>query len=173
MNPFERVFRQPKEEQLSSKELRHEALSELRDETRYDGVHPYFSIDRILEVRDRWVAKGAFTEEEANALPEMKQAAIQTLVSSLGPESHYADIVEFMNERKRWNEAGIMSIEEVNSIPEIKDRAYADITSVANGHPQDVEDVKNLWRQTDIATEKEMDEWVAESKAWRREEETS
>lgn len=138
-----------------------QAVQTIKDFVWYDGVHTYVPLDKLMTAAERLIRAGAISLSEVQAMPEVRQAAIRSLLSTLGGVSgHYSDVKEFVEERDEWVTAGFFTTEEVNQLPAVRAAAVRDLHSVAGGHPESIQETKDSWLSVGILTSEEMDELI-------------
>jgi len=133
----------------------------------------YVPIDELVDLRDKWVAQGAITVEEANKLPGIKQSAERAFVKVLHQDAvHHAgfNTQDYAKVRDKWIAAGIVTAEEANCFPLIREIAKDDLfdaASAVNVLADTVQALKTNWVEVGIITEAEADELIAEGKRER------
>lgn len=138
-----------------------EAVQSIKDFVWYDGVHAYVPLDKLMATADRLVRTGAISLQEIQIMPEVRQAAIRSLLSVLGGISgHYSDVKEFVEERDEWVTAGFFTAEEINQLPGARAAAVRDLRSVAGGHPRSIQETKASWLSVGMLSPEEIDEVV-------------
>jgi polyhydroxyalkanoate synthesis regulator phasin len=133
----------------------------------------YIPIDGLIELRDKWVTRGAVTAAEVNALPAVRKAAERTLAKLLAQDAvHHAgfNTDDYAEIRDKWVTSGVVTVEDANHFPRIRDIAENDLfdaASAINSPTETVQSLKERWVAVGVLTEEEADRLIKEGRAER------
>jgi hypothetical protein len=82
---------------------------------RQDAMHyAGFNTDDYAEIRDKWVAAGIVTVDEANHFPRVREIAEDDLFNAASAVNSHPDTIESL--KKHWIDVGILTKKEADKL---------------------------------------------------------